>query len=69
MSNPPTPPAPADILWKKQQAVIRRARNQGHGAFGRRLTHKCPCACGLRFTTKGIAQHQRKCPVQQAKWK
>jgi len=55
-------------LWRKQQAIQRKSRvrlalAQGH------LTHKCLCACGLRFTTKGIAQHQRRCAIQQAKWK
>lgn len=57
-----------DTLWKKQQAVQRRARNQGKGILGSKLTHKCLCACGLKYTTKGIAQHQRRCRVQQDRW-
>ena len=57
-----------DALWRKQQAVIRRARNQGKGFLGGKLNHKCRCACGLRFTTKGIHQHQRRCAAQLSAW-
>lgn len=62
--NPTTP----DELWLQQQAVLRRAQAQGKGILGGKLSHKRPCACGLRFTNKGIRQHQRRCPIQQAAW-
>ena len=32
------------------------------------LTANCLCECGLRFTTKGIAQHQKRCAAYQTKF-
>lgn len=65
----PTAPLTGEALQREQMRRTKRRNERFRLHFNSyRLTAKCRCECGLRFTTKGIAQHQHACPVYQAKW-
>lgn len=57
-----------EALAREQMRANKRREARKTNNFTGGLRAKCLCACGLRFTTKGIAQHQRRCAIQQAKW-
>ena len=59
----------ADDLEREQRRRNRIRDRKFRIHFNRfRLTAKHLCECGLRFTAKGISQHQRACQIYQQRW-